>query len=598
MLTPDELILIAIIVGMLILIISNRLSADIVAILVLLGLAITGLVSSKDTLSGFSSSVVITLMGLFMITHALETTGVIYWIAQKINNIGGGSEVRLIVLFMSAGALLSLIMNNVAAGAVLLPAAVRVAQISKVRLSKLLIPMSFGTLVGGMATYLTTANIILSGLLQEHDLAGLNMLDFLPTGGLIVVIGIIFMLLVGRHLLPTRDSLSQNMTEMSLHETYELDERLWEVQVLPESALAVQPLSESKIGAQLGLTVLAIWRGRLAIIAPTSDEIIHANDYLLVLGRKERLNQLLEWHTVLTQSEPTNNHHHNYPIEFVETIIPPRSSALGYTLTELQFRTNFDLTVVALWRGGRHYRTDVGKMSLQVGDALLMIGEAQPIHVLADDPDYIVPTSGYTSLPLRPDKALWAVIITAITLFVAIVINFPLPQVMLGGAITLVMAGCLTMEEAYQAIEWRVIFLVAGLLPLSIAITETGLAERIGLVFVDMLNSAPPLVLIAGMFLLSTAVTQIIGGQVTGLVVGPIAINAALQAHISPQAMAVTVAIGCSTAFLTPIAHPVNILMMGPGNYQFSDFFKVGIGMTVVTLIGLLAGMALFWGIY
>lgn len=183
MFTPDELVLMLIMAGMLALIISNRLAADSVAILVLLTLGISGLLTSEQSLSGFSSSVVITLIGLFMITHALEATGIIYWLARRINSIGGGSEVRLIILFMSAGAALSLVMNNVAAGAVLLPAVVQVARISKVRLSKLLIPMSFGTLVGGMATYLTTANIILSGLLQEHDLAGLGMLDFIPTGG-------------------------------------------------------------------------------------------------------------------------------------------------------------------------------------------------------------------------------------------------------------------------------------------------------------------------------------------------------------------------------------------------------------------------------
>lgn len=595
MFTPDELVLMLIMAGMLALIISNRLAADSVAILVLLTLGISGLLTSEQSLSGFSSSVVITLIGLFMITHALEATGIIYWLARRINSIGGGSEVRLIILFMSAGAALSLVMNNVAAGAVLLPAVAQVARISKVRLSKLLIPMSFGTLVGGMATYLTTANIILSGLLQEYDLADLSMLDFMPTGGLIVLAGIAYMLLIGRHLLPERDSLSQNMAGLSLQETYELDERLWEVEILGHSRLDGKLLSASGIGQELGLTVLAIWRNRHVMLAPKADKILHSDDFLLVLGRKERLNQLLDWGVGLSEEEPTHRH---YDIEFIEMIIPPRSAALGQTLTQLQFRHEFDLTAVALWRGGRTYRTDVGTIPLKVGDALLIIGDPPQIQHLADDKNYLVPTSGYTSHPLRPHKAFWALGITAITLIVAILSVFPLPEVMLAGAISMVISGCLTMEEAYQAVEWRVIFLVAGLLPLSIAMTQTGLAERMGDWMVNALDTAPPLALVAGIFLLTTLVTQIIGGQVTGLVIGPIAINAALQANLSPQAMAVTVAIGCSTAFLTPIAHPVNILMMGPGGYSFSDFFKVGLGMTVVTLLTLLVGMVVFWGIY
>lgn len=597
MLTPDEVLLASVVLGTLILIISNRLSPDVVAILVLLTLGMTGLVTSQQSLSGFSSPVVITLIGLFIITQALEDTGVIQWIARRINNMGGGSEVRLVLLFMAAGALLSLVMNNVAAGAVLLPAAVRVGHISNVRLSKLLIPMSFGTLVGGMATYLTTANIILSGLLHEQGLDGLGMTDFIPTGGLIVIAGLVYMLLVGRHLLPERDTLTQNMIQANLQQTYQLDERMWEVQVLPESRLAHTTLGRSLIGEQLGLTVLAIWRGRRAIFSPEPTERIYPNDYLLVLGRQERMEMLLGWGTVLCRPEPKTNHKHDYSVDFTEVVIPPRSSAIGQTLTQLKHRSQFGLTAVALWREGRSYRTDVGKMPLQVGDALLMVGPPNRVKHLAEDRNYLVPSSGYSSMPLRPHKALPALIITVVTLLVAILDVLPLPEVMLTGAIALVILGCLSMEEAYQAVEWRVIFLVAGILPLSIAMTETGLASRIGVWVVNLLDGATPLALIAGMFLLTTIITQVIGGQVTGLVVGPIAITAALQLGTSPQAMAVAVAIGCSTAFLTPIAHPVNILMMGPGGYSFGDFFKVGVGMTIVTLITLLVGMAVFWQI-
>lgn len=597
MLTLNETLLIAIILGMLALIASNRLQADVVAIVVMLTLAVTRLVTPEQMLSGFSSSVVITLMGLFIVTQALEDTGVIWWIAQRINSVGGGSEVRLVLLFMSVGALLSLVMNNVAAGAVLLPAAVRVGQISNVRLSKLLIPMSFGTLVGGMATYLTTANIILSDLLLQQGLDGLGMRDFIPTGGLIVLAGLAYMLLIGRHLLPARESLTQNLIDRQLHQTYQLEERMWEVQILPGSRLAYTELCESAIGEQFGLTVLAIWRGRRAIFSPALDEEILPDDYLLVLGRKERVDELAAWGAVLSREHPTFNHKYDTSVDFTEVIIPPRSSAIGQTLTDLKHRSQFGLTAVAIWREGRSYRTDVGKIPLQVGDALLMVGPANRVQRLADDRNYLVPSSGYSSMPLRPQKGPWALAITVITLIVAIFELLPLPEAMLAGGIAMVITGCLGMEEAYDAIEWKVIFLIAGILPLSIAMTQTGLAGRLGVGVVNLLGDAPPLVLIAGIFLITTLITQVIGGQVTGLVVGPIAITTALQVGISPQAIAVAVAIGCSTAFLTPIAHPVNILMMGPGGYRFGDFVKAGFGMTLVTLLTLLVGMAVFWGV-
>ncbi len=587
----DDLLLIGIIVINLLLILSNRFPVDAVALLVLLMLGFSRILTPQQALSGFSSSVVITLIALFILTQSLEDTGIIQSVAKWINNIGGGSEAYLVFLFMSAGAALSLVMNNVAAGAVLLPAAVRVGQSSNVRLSKLLIPLSFGTLLGGMATYLTTANIILSGLLHEQGLDGIGMIDFIPTGGLIVVMGILYMMFIGRHLLPTRESLSQNMRETDLQQAYQLAERLWRVQVLPQSRLATATLADAHIGAQLGLTVVALERGKQTIIAPSASSTLHAHDVLIVVGRKERVDLLLEWGACLLE-DPTQPH-----FDFIETIIPPRSTAIGQTLTQLRHRTTSGLSAVALWREGRSYRTDVGKMPLQVGDALLMMGTAEHARKFAQDRNFLVPANGYIHRPLRPHKARWALSITALTLLVAIVDWFPLPYVMLSGVLALVLTDCIRMEEAYQAIEWRVIFLVAGMLPLSLALHETGLATMLGEALVGWLSHSPPLIFVGGMFLFSMAVTQIIGGQVAGLIVGPIAIQTALQLNISPQAMAVAVAIGCSTAFLTPIAHPVNILMMGPGGYRFADFFKVGVGMTLVTLLTLLVGMATFWGI-
>lgn len=589
-----DFLLIGIILSSLGLILSNRFSPDVVALLVLLMLGFSAILTPQQTLSGFSSPVVITLIGLFILTQALEDVGIIQRVAKWINNIGGGSESYLVFLFMSAGAMLSLVMNNVAAGAVLLPAAVRVGHSSNVRLSKLLIPLSFGTLLGGMATYLTTANIILSGLLHEQGLATIGMLDFIPTGGLIVIMGVIYMMLIGRHLLPERESLSQNMREPDLQQAYQLAERLWRVQVLPDSRLVNTSLADSQIGIELGLMVVALIRGKQTHMPPPTDMPLHAQDHLLVVGRRERVERLLEWGVQLVED---TTHLPPYELDFIETIIPPRSSTIGQTLTQLRHRTTSGLSAVALWREGRSYRTDVGKMPLQVGDALLMIGSAEHVQKFAQDRNFLVPANGYTHRPLRPHKARWALAISFWTLLITIFDWFPLPYVILSGALALVLTDCIRMEEAYQAIEWRVVFLVAGMLPLSLALTESGLADQLGLWFVSWLSNYSPLVFVGGMFLFSMCVTQIIGGQVAGLIVGPIAIHTALQLNISPQAMAVAVAIGCSTAFLTPIAHPVNILMMGPGGYRFADFFKVGVGMTLITCLTLLVGMRAFWGI-
>jgi di/tricarboxylate transporter len=594
MFTATQILLLSITCITFILIMSNRINSELVALMLLVVLGLSGLVPAREALSGFSSSVVITLIGLFVITKALEDTGVVQLIARQMNRFGGGSEVRLIILFMIAGAAMSLIMNNVAAGAVLLPAAVRVARTSKVRASKLLIPLSFGTLVGGMATYLTTANIVMSGLLEERSLEPLNMLDFIPTGALIVFAGVVYMVVIGRKLLPDRESITHSIFQQNLQETYQLDERMWEVRIPITSKLVNSTLAESGIGSELGLTLLAIWHGRQAIFSPEPDRMIYANDYLLLLGRRERIELLLQWGAELREASQKHNHY-DENVDLVEVIIPPRSQSLHKNLTQLKFRNQFGVTAVALWREGRSYRTDVGKMPLQVGDALLVVGSPEHIHQLANSRDYLIPMSDYPSHSFQPIKALLSVIITAIVLTIAIADLLPLPEVMLAGAVAMVLAGCITMEEFYRAIEWKVIFLIAGMLPLSIAMTYTGVATIIGNSLVNALAGQTSLILVAAMFSLTVITTQLIGGQVSALLVGPIAINAALHGQINPQAMAVAVAIGCSTAFLTPIAHPVNILMMGPGGYKFSDFAKIGLGMTLVTLLTLLVGMTIFW---
>jgi di/tricarboxylate transporter len=602
MLSSQEIILLIIIGVALVLIVSNRVRADVTAILVLLALATTGLVSSEEAIAGFSRSAVITIIGLFIVTEALESTGTVQWLANRLREIGRGSEIRLVLLFMGAGAFLSLMMNNIAAGAVLLPAAVQVGRDSDVKLSKLLIPLSFGTLVGGMATYFTTANIILSGILQDQGQTGLGMGDFIPTGGLIVIAGLLYMGFIGRRLLPDRETVGQNLSpralSRNLYEAYHLEERLWEVRVPPGSRLVNTPISHSHIGEELGITILALWRGNRAILTPSPAEIIQANDYLLLLGQRERVDRLVDWGVLVGRDNSHRNGRHDYSVDLTEVVIPPRSNAIGQTLKDLRFRNKFGMTSVALWREGSSYRTDVGVTALAVGDALLMVGPASKIKNLAQERDFIVLQSSHIHRPPRPEKAGVSLLITGIVFLLAVLEIIPLPLVMLGGGAAMVLSGCINMDEAYRAVEWRVVFLIAGMLPISAAMVHTGLATRLGDALISNILPLGPLALIGGVFLLTVVITQLIGGQVSALIIGPIALTTAIEVGIHPQAMAVAVAIGCSTAFLTPIAHPVNVLMMGPGAYTFSDFFKVGLGMTLVTFAVLIVCLVVIWGVH
>src|SRR5690606_35112482 len=364
-----------------------RLRPDVVALLVLLALGVTGLVTPEEAFSGFGRSAIITIVSLFVITEGLNATGVVQNIADRIRLLSGSSEVRLVIIVMGAGALLSLVMISIAAGAMLMPAVVQVARDANVRASKLLIPLAFGTLVGGMATYFTTANIIVSDVLQENGLGGLTMVDFLATGGLVAIAALVFMTIWGRRMLPDRESPSGSVSaaalSRSLRETYRLDDRLWEVRVPPGSRLVNMSLDRSGIGEEAGVTVVAIWRDHHAILAPAPNERLRAGDYLLTLGTEDRVRKLAEWGVSVGRNNGIKNTQHDYSVDLTEVVIPPRSNAIGKTLKELRFRNKYGLTAVALWREGRSVRTDVGLRPLQVGDAVLMVGPAQAIRALS-----------------------------------------------------------------------------------------------------------------------------------------------------------------------------------------------------------------------
>lgn len=575
------------------LIVGTSLRTDLVALMAALSLGLLGIVPERDVFSGLGSSVVVTLVGLFVMVRALEETGVIRGIAARLSRIGGRGELRVMLTLTSAATGLSLVMNNVAAGALLLPISMRVGRVAGVRAARLLMPVSFGTLLGGMATYFTSANIIMSDLLLQQGMRGLRMLDFVLTGGLIATAGIAYLALIGRHLLPRSEG-DADADEGDFFGLYRLGERFWEFTVTPASDLAGKTIAESGIGKSLGIVILAIRRGNRTILVPGPAAATLPGDQLVVVGREDRVRTLIDWGMELRESASPEELQAD--LELAELIVPPRSGAVGKTIAELGLRTRYGVSVLALWKDGRVVRTDVAKTPLAVGDALLVVNVEPRLAALARTGDYVVAASR-TTAPPRPERAPAAIIVFGVVVLASLSGVLPVAETVLAGATAMVLTRCVTMDEAYRAIEWRVIVLVAGLLPLGYAMIQTGLAGRVADLLTGPAGSSDPLVVIAGAFLLTVAVTQIIGGQVSAVLVGPLALGVAAAAGVPPHPMAIAVAIGASTAFLTATAHPVNALMMGTAGYRSRDFARVGAGLTVVTLAALLAAMWLFWGI-
>ena len=603
------LFVVAVIVIPLLLVMSGRWRVDLAALFMIvilgvaqfLGLGVLGNANSPQqtllAISGFSQPVVVTLIGLFILTQTLSANGVMLWLGQRLAAAGANSEMRLIFLFTFASAMLSLLMNNVAVGALLLPSAIQVARKAHIRPSKLLIPIAFGTALGGMATYFTTANIVLSDLLTSANppQSPLGVLSFAPVGGLAAVAGIAYLTLFGSRLLPNREpGLEQTLARRGsdeLESLYSLGERLWEARVLVNSECAHRSLKDARIGERFGLAVIAIWRGRRAIFTPEASELLQPNDVLLLVGREERAMQLTDLGLQVGREEHAVS---TFDVTLLELILEPHSVYVGKTLKQMNFRRKYGFTVVALMRRGRSHRTDVGDLPLELGDSLLMIGSSERVRDLRLNPDVIIlePDPAPRPVPHRRALISIAVFLSAIVLSL---LGLPVYLAVLSAAVLALLLGLLSIQQVYRSMEWQVIFFIAGMYVASRGMVNTGLAAFIGRNALEVLGNHGPLGLASAAFLLSSLLTQVMGSQATAFVVGPIAISAALHLSSNPQAIAVATALGCSASFLTPLAHPVNLIMMSPGNYRFSDFARIGFGLMLVVFAALLVGMVLFW---
>jgi di/tricarboxylate transporter len=595
---PHLLITLIIAGAAMVLLLTERLRADLVALLVVVALGTSGVLTSEETFSGFSRSAVITLLAIFILAAGLERTGVTQRVGDLLVRVAGRSEQRLVIAVMLAGAFLSLFMNNIAAGAVLLPAVSGASKRSGVNPSRLLMPLAFGTILGGMATLLTTTNIVVSSLLLDRGLPGYGLLDFASLGIPLVAAGIAYMALWGRRQLPARSPVEifedMQRQEANLAEIYHLGETLARAGIPEGSRLAGQTLAGSRLRETYGVNVLAIEREERVVRAPAPDETLRAGDILLLSGELGRSG-------VAGDLDPLPPRHwrerdlESRSVVLVEAVLSPRSDLIGRTLGETRFRDRYGMSVIALWRAGRSLRTGLTDLPLQLGDGLLLQGERGRLPVLRAEPDLIVLDRGVDEPPPSRRRGRLALLVMIASLVLAAISHLGVGEVMLGGALVMILIGALSMDDAYQAIEWRSVFLVAGMLPLGTAMTKTGAADLITHGLLQVLGGAGPLALLAGLIALAVLLTQAMNGAAVAAVLAPIAIQTAQRIGADPRSFAMGVALATSFAFLTPLGSPVNILVMGPGGYRFRDYFRAGLPLVLLLFALLLGLLPLVW---
>ncbi len=762
-----------ILAGSILLLVTEWIQMEVTALLVLGALALTGLITPVDALAGFSNPAVVTIWAVFILSGGLQRTGVATIIGRYVLRLAGQSEARIITVIMLSAGVMSALMNNVAVAALMLPVTMDMARRIGTPPSLLLMPLAFGSLLGGLTTMIgTPPNILVSNIMRDAGLAHFRLFDYTPIGVVIMLAGTAFMAFVGRHLLPKRDIVreSQANAQTTLPDQYALQERLFVMRLRPGSALEGRTLADTRLGSLLGLNVMGIMRDGQTELAPAGSARLQGNDRLIVQGRLERLNDLAGWRelsveehwtgldrflgddlvmaevgiaagstllgqtlreigfgtrygvhvlairrggiirrTYLQDDElmaedmllvhgkrekieylralpefadvPTGSAgdlaaryrlserlfcmrvpagcnlvgrtlqecrlgdalgmrvlhiirsdgaqlmpHPSAPLTaddrllvqgrtedldvvralegleivnesaivppaleservgMMEAILSPRTTLAGKTLRQLRFRDKHGLTVLAIWRGGRSWRTGLGTMPLRLGDALLLYGPRERMRILGLDPDFVVLTQSAQE-PVLLRKAPVAAAIMALVLVPVIAGVTPIYIAAVVGAAMMVLTRCMTMDDAYRQIEWKAIFLIAGMLPLGTALSQTGAAQLLAHNVVAIGQPFGPYGVMLGLLAITFLATSIVPTAALVVLMAPIILKTAADMQLSPQTLMMALAMSASSSFTSPVAHPANLMVMGPGGYRFRDYVITGVPLTLVVLV-------------
>jgi len=778
-----DIALVLIILGIsLILFISEVIRMDLVALLVLGALALTGLVTAEQAFDGFSNGAVITVWAMFILSEGLTRTGIADIIGRQVMKLGGRREISMILVIMVTGAVLSAFMNNIGVAALMLPVVVDVARRTRIPASRLLMPLAYSTLLGGLMTMIgTPPNLLISESLTRFGFEPFKLFDFTPIGGAVMAVGVIFVAFFGRFLLPKQIAEhGKHVSQRSLRAQYKLHERTFMMRVPTNSILVGKTLAESRIGTSTGLIILALVRQGRSEPLPSRQTVLRGGDGILVQGRVDQFRELRRWSDLVIEREAPvlksmvaakiayaevtisdtsplvselvrhaafrsrfnvsvvglrrRNQYRLTNLAYVplrkgervlvqgevdavaqlekfsdftdvellkgerldeqyrtdermfvvrlpkesdlagaslkksrlpdvfdfrivaifrdsaltvmprgdeiliggdllliegqpgdldvlrglqdfeiETSVPanlgafeserltlmdatldPRSTLAGLTVGELNFRERYGIELAGIWREGEMVGTEIADERLQIGDALLLLGPRERLQLLSTDSDFLI----LTPLGQKPPDTRRAPLAAFIMLAVVVSVMMgkaPISVAAVVGGSIMVLTGCLNMEQAYRAIDWRAIFLIAGMLPLGTAMADSGAATYLADQVMTLLGDAGPWPVIMGLYVLTAMATMIIPTAALVVLMAPIVLSAMGDMGLRPETAMMAVAMAASASFTSPISHPANILVMGPGGYRFIDYLKVGVPLTIVVFITVMVLLPILW---
>jgi di/tricarboxylate transporter len=572
-----------------------------VAVLIMLILIFSDILTIEQAFAGFSHPIVIAVGSLFILSGGLYQTGVATLLGRYIVRVGGKSEIGVIAAIMIAGAFISAFMSNVATAAILLPGVMVIALKSGHAPSRLLIPLAYGAILGGMLTLVGTyPNIIVSAMMENVAGEPLHFFAITPIGLTVVALGIGYMIFIGRRLLPVKpleEKMRHSTTPEALPTIYRLEERLYELRVPKGSALVGKTLAESELGTEYGVNVLGIMRARIRRMAPKRDDQIKADDRLVVQGREADIKKLISEYDVQIRRKGKVQQEDilSTEIGIAEITLPPRSEYVGKTLADVMLREKYGLTVIAIWRNGRPIRAHLGSAALEFGDALLVRGPWEKIQLLKRTDEFLVLSGIYEDTDPKHRERMWVSLSVMGAMLVTVISGaLPLPLAALTAASLMILTRCLTLAEAYRSIEWRMIILIAGFIPLGNAMMSTGTIDLFVAAVLEPLGGVHPYLILAAVFLMSSVIALLTSNISAAVLMSPVAVTTASLLGLQPAPLLIAVAIGSSNGFMSPVAQQANLLVMGPGNYEFRDYIKVGFGLSIVVFIGVMLFLPLY----
>ncbi|MEJ2470920.1 MAG: SLC13 family permease [Desulfuromonadales bacterium] len=559
---------------------TEWLRMDVVSLMILLSLVLTGLVTPEEAFSGFSNPAVITVAAMFVLGTGISHTGAISTLGEHLIRITGHNQALMIAAIMGTVAFFSAFINNIGATAVLMPVVMVMARKLKLAPSKLLIPLAFGSLFGGVCTLIgTPPNILINSLLNEYTGEEFGMFSFTPLGLVLLALGISYMALIGRKLLPERKS-------GTLTEAYQVKEYITEVEILAGSPLDGKTIAGSMLERELDMKVRALLRKRRKYPQPKRNRKLRVGDILFLEGdpqgilkaRKEKGLQVVPERDNPMPSKSDQN------IVVVEASLTPTSEMVGKTLSQVRFADSHGLTVLSIWRSGAPVVRKVDHVVLKFGDVLLLQGPEEKVRHLGREHGFLL-LGGVDPVSYRPQRAPIAVATLLGVILMSVTGLAPIMVAATLGALVMILTRCLSIKEAYDSIDWPIIILIAGTLPLGHAMQNSGAAKLLAHGLINGVGDFGPWVVLGAVFLITFCLTEVMSHAAAAVLVAPIAYSTALELAVSPRPFFMAVAIAASMCFMTPISHQSNALVMGPGGYKFFDYTKVGTPLNIMVWI-------------